>query len=99
MAITTYAAITVDSSELAMKVYEMSKAHGIKEITHIRHRLSLGSEIFTTGQISYRTMSEICRVLEDFKKIMEEYKVSAYHAFATDAFREASNRLVVLYQI
>lgn len=99
MAITTYAAITVDSSELAMKVYEMSKAHGIKEITHIRHRLSLGSEIFTTGQISYRTMSEICRVLEDFKKIMEEYKVSAYHAFATDAFREASNRLVVLDQI
>lgn len=99
MAITTYAAITVDSSELAMKVYEMSRPHGIKEITHVRHRLSLGSEIFTTGQISYRTMSEICRVLEDFKKVMEEYKVSAYHAFATDAFRDASNKLVVLDQI
>lgn len=99
MAITTYAAIDVGSSELAMKIFEVSKAHGIVEITHLRHKLSLGTEIFANGQISYKTMSEICRVLRDFKKIMGEYRVTAYHAYGTDALREASNKLVVLDQI
>lgn len=99
MAITTYAAIDVGSSELAMKIFEVSKAHGIVEITHLRHKLSLGTEIFKTGEISYKTISEICRVLQDFKKIMKEYEVSVYHAYGTEALREASNTLVVLDQI
>ena len=99
MAITTFAAIDVGSSELAMKLFEVSKAHGIVEITHLRHKLSLGTEIFETGEISYKTISEICRVLRDFKKIMKEYEVSVCHAFGTEAIREASNRLVVLDQI
>lgn len=99
MAITTYAAIDVGSGELAMKIFEVSKAHGIVELTHLRHKLSLGTEIFATGQISYKTMSEICRVLRDFKKIMGEYQVSTYHAYGTDALREASNKLILLDQI
>lgn len=99
MAITTYAAINVGSDELAMKVFELSKASGIVELSHVRHSLSLGNEIFATGQISYRTISEICRILEDFKKIMSEYRVTAYHACGTDVLREASNKLVVLDQI
>lgn len=99
MSINTYAAIDVGSGELAMKVYEVSKTHGIRELTHLRHKLSLGSEIFSNGQISYHTMSEICRVLKDFKKIMQEYQVVSYHAYGTDALREASNKLVVLDQI
>ncbi len=99
MAINTYAAIDVGSGELAMKIYEVSKAHGIRELTHLRHKMSLGSEIFSHGQVSYRTMSEICRVLRDYKKIMQEYQVSTYHAYGTDALREASNKLVLLDQI
>lgn len=99
MAINTYAAIDVGSGELAMKIYEVSKAHGIRELTHLRHKMSLGSEIFSHGQVSYQTMSEICRVLRDYKKIMQEYQVSTYHAYGTDALREASNKLVLLDQI
>ncbi len=99
MAIPTYAAIDVGSSELAMKIYEVSKTHGIVELTHLRHKISLGTDVFANGQISYKTMSEICRVMKDFKKIMEEYQVSAYHAYGTDALREASNQLILLDQI
>lgn len=99
MAITTYAAIEVGSDELAMKIFEVSKAKGIVELSHLRHKLSLGREIFAKGHISYKTISEICRVLGDFRKIMGEYQVSAYHAYGTDALREASNKLVVLDQI
>lgn len=99
MAINTYAAIDVGSSVLAMKIFEISKTHGIVEITHIRHELSLGSEVFANGLVSYKTISEMCRILKDFKNIMNEYKVVSYHAYGTDALREASNRLVVLDQI
>lgn len=99
MAITTYAAIDAGSSELAMKIFEISKTHGIVELTHLRHKLSLGSEIFTSGSISFKTTSEICRVLRDFKNIMNEYQVTACQVYGTDALREASNKLVVLDQI
>lgn len=99
MAINTYAAIHVCSSDLVMKIFEVSKAHGIVEVNHVRHKLSLGREIFANGHISYRSMSEICRILGDFKKIMREYRVTAYHAYGTDALRESSNQLVILDQI
>ena len=99
MVITTYAAIDVGSDGLSMKIYEVSKGKGIIELTHIRHKLSIGSEIFAKHQITYKTLSEICRVLKDFKKIMEEYKVTSYQAYSGDALREASNRLIVLDQI
>lgn len=99
MAITTYAAIDVGSGELAMKIFEVSKTNGIVELTHLRHKLSLGTEIFAHGHVSYKTMSEICRVLRDFKEIMREYQVTSYHAYGTDALREASNKLVLLDQI
>lgn len=99
MIITTYAAIDVGSNGLSMKIYEVSKGKGIVELTHIRHKLSIGSEIFANHQITYKTLSEICRVLKDFKKIMEEYNVTAYQAYSGDALREASNRLIVLDQI
>ncbi len=99
MAIITYAAIDIGSSELAMKIFEVSKEIGIVELTHLRHKLSLGAEVFATKQISYKTMSEICRVLRDFKLIMDEYRVTAYHAYGTDALREASNKLILFDQI
>lgn len=99
MAITTYAAIDVGSDELAMKVYELSKTNGIVELTHLRHKLSLGKEVFSKGHITYKSMSEICKVLKDFREIMEEYQVDAYQACAADALREASNKLILLDQI
>lgn len=99
MAITTYAAIDLGSGELAMKIFEVSKSNGIVELTHLRHKLSLGTEIFAHGHVSYKTMSEICQVLRDFKEIMYEYRVTSYHAYGTDALREASNKLVLLDQI
>lgn len=99
MAITTFAAIDVGSSELSMKVFEVSKGTGITEIAHIRHKLLLGAETYKTGSISYDTLSELCSVLKNFNQIMQEYQVSSYNAYATSAVREAENTLVILDQI
>lgn len=99
MAFSTYAAIDVGSGDLSMKIYEVSKLHGIHELTHVRHRLARNGETYTEGFISYQTTEEICNTLNDFKRIMEEFRVDTWQAYATSAFREASNALVVIDQI
>ena len=99
MAISTYAAIDVGSSDLSMKIYEVSKQHGIRELTHVRHRLAKNGETYTDGFISYQTTEEICNTLNDFKRIMEEFHTDSWQAYATSALREASNSLVIIDQI
>ncbi len=99
MAVKTFAAIDVGSYELAMKIFEISKKNGIREIDHIRHRIDLGADTFSTGKISYDNMDELCRVLREFTGIMETYQVNGYKAYGTSAFRETTNKVIVLDQI
>lgn len=99
MASTTFAAIDVGSSELSMKIYELSKQRGIHELTHIRHKISIGAETYTKRFISYQTINEICNTLNDFKRIMSEFGVEVSQAYATSALRESSNSLVIADQI
>ena len=42
MAVTTFAAIDVGSYEVSMKIFELSRKVGFKELTDIRYRLELG---------------------------------------------------------
>ena len=99
MASTTFAAIDVGSNELSMKIYDLSKQHGIRDLTYIRHKISLGAETYTKGFISYQTIDEICNTLNDFKRVMAEFGVENSQAYATSALREASNSLVIIDQI
>lgn len=95
----TFAAIDVGSYELAMKIYEISAKMGIKEIDHIRHRIELGTDSYHTGKISNERIDELCRILREFKEIMNSYKVDAYKAYGTSAIRETENTLIILDQI
>ncbi|MBD5445481.1 MAG: HD domain-containing protein [Lachnospiraceae bacterium] len=95
----TFAAIDVGSYELSMKILEISKQNGIKEIDYIRHRIDLGTDSFATGKISYERVDELCRVLREYKKIMEGYKAQDYKAYGTSAIREIENTVIVLDQI
>jgi Exopolyphosphatase len=99
MNITTFAAIDVGSNELSMKIYEVSKKSGIKEIDHIRHTIELGSDTYSIGKISHKLVDELCEVLVGFTKKMLEYQVVDYSACATSALREASNSILILDQI
>lgn len=99
MALITFAAIDVGSSGLSMKIFELSKQTGIVEIAHIRHKMLLGIETYQFGSISYKTMVELCTVLKDFSRIMAEYNVISYSAYATSALRESRNNPLILDQI
>ncbi|HEX3021788.1 MAG TPA: exopolyphosphatase, partial [Lachnospiraceae bacterium] len=99
MPIAIFAAIDVGSNEVSMKIFEVSKKYGIKELDHVRHTIELGSETYTNGKISHSLVNELCQVLVSFTRKMKEYRVTDYTAYATSAVREALNNLLIIDQI
>ena len=99
MSVRTFAAIDVGSYELSMKIFEVSKARGMKEIDHIRHSIDMGTETYSTGKLSYERVDELCRILREFKGIMKSYQVEDYQAYGTSAIREMRNKAILLGQI
>lgn len=99
MAVDTFAAINVGSFELELGIYEISTRSGIRQIDRMRHVISLGSETYKNGKISYGMVEELCQVLGDFSAVMKTYQVKDYRAYATSAMREARNSQIVIDQI
>ena len=99
MANSIYAAININSNDLSMKIYEISKQYGIHELTHVRRKLSLFTETYRKEFISYQTVSEICSTLNDFKRIMAGFDVDSEQVYVTSELRETQNSFVVIDQI
>jgi len=95
----TFAAISVGSFELTMKIFEFSGRNTIREIDCLSQNLDLGSETYATGTLSKEKIDELCRTLVDFKEVMKSYRVDAFRAYGTSALRETKNTLIVLDQI
>lgn len=96
MQYTLFGAIDIGSSEMELKIFELSRGKGMREIDCIRNRLELGKDTYATGKISTEKLEELCLVLNDFISIMKSYKVEAYRAYTTSAIREAKNRVILL---
>ena len=99
MAATTFAAIDVGSNEISIKIYELCKKNNIRELTHVRHIMELGSDTYTNGFISSHMIDELCDVLNDFAKIMKDFGVRDYKAYCTSSIREATNRHFLLDRV
>ncbi len=99
MSVKTFAAISVGSFELTMKLFEFSGKNTIREIDCISQNIDLGSETYATGKLSKEKIDELCRTLLDFKQVMKAYQVDAVRAYGTSALRETKNTLIVLDQI
>ena len=50
MAVTTFAAIDIGSYEVSMKIFEMSKRIGFREINDVRYQLELGRGTYAAGR-------------------------------------------------
>jgi len=99
MKICTFAATYIGSSEVSLKVYEISPKKGIKEIDYIRSRIDLGKDAYSSGRIGYELVEALCNTLADYKKIMAAYKVDAYEVYAASVLRDTQNMLFILDQI
>ncbi len=92
----TFAAIDVGSYELSMKIFDVSKRNGMKQIDHIRYGIDMGTETYTTGLLSHERVEDLCNTLKEFRKIMDSYKVEDYKAYGTSAIRETKNTAILL---
>ena len=99
MSMMMFGAIDVGSFDLELTVYQVSSKGGIRAVEHLRHSVAVGKDTYTDGMISYELIEELCRVLSDFKRVMDGYRIDEYRAYATSAFREARNNRIVLDQI
>ena len=89
-----FAAIDLGSTEITMKIAEVSKKNGISVLD-----LSIGKESYAVGKISYNLVDKICNCFEEYLRIMKSYGVDEYVCYATTAVREASNSEYIIDQI
>lgn len=94
-----FGAIDVGSHEMELKIFELSKKNGIRQIDDVIHLIDLGTDTYNDGKISFVHVAEIKRILLDFRRIMDSYGVTNCQAYATSAFRDMENATVVLRQI
>ena len=99
MSVDTFGAIDVGSDEITLTIAECSKKNGIRFIDQVTHRINLGGDTFQTGKISYEHVSELEKLLSEYRAIMDDYGVKNYKAYGTSAIREMVNRTVVLSEI
>ncbi len=94
-----FAAIELGSTEITMKIAEISKKNGISVLDTVKYDISLGKESYTVGKISYGLVDKICSCFEKYLIIMKEYGVEESVCYATTAVREASNSEYIIDQI
>ena len=99
MAVTTFAAIDIGSYEVSMKIFEMSRRIGFREINDVRYQLELGRGTYAVGRLEMETVDELCEILNDFKRMMADFGVESWRACATSSLRELKNPTIILEQI
>ena len=88
MSLKTFAAISVGSFELTMKIFEFSGKNTIREIDFLSQNIDLGSETYATGKLSKEKIDELCRTLLDFKQggLIFNYDLLGYGMMALSTF-------------
>lgn len=99
MTVTTFAAIDIGSYEVSMKIFELSKKFGFRELNDVRYSLEVGKGVYSGRKMDKEMIDILCEVLNDFKRIMADFGAEEYRACATSAFRELENPILVTEQI
>ena len=96
MVVRTFAAIDVGSTDVSMKIYEITSKRGYRQLDYVSNIIELGSDTYADGYVSQDSIEKLCEILKRFSKKMREYGVVDYKAYATSAIREAKNKMMVL---
>lgn len=96
MTVKTFAAIDVGSTDVSMKIFEITAKKGFKQLDFVSTIMELGSDTYADGYISQESIEKLCDILIHFSNKMKEYGTTDYRAYATSAVREAKNNVMVL---
>lgn len=93
------AGIYIGSYGIKMKIVEINENGQIKTIDFLKHTILLGKDTYTSGKLSFETVSKVCEILKSFKQLLREYNIKIYRVVATSAIREAENKDYIIDQI
>jgi exopolyphosphatase / guanosine-5'-triphosphate,3'-diphosphate pyrophosphatase len=96
------AVIDVGTTSLRMAVAQIGESGRIRTLETLSQAVTIGKDTFTGGNIRRDTIEAGVRALRDYRKVLEQYRItdpSAIRVVATSAVREAQNRLAFLDRV
>jgi exopolyphosphatase/guanosine-5'-triphosphate,3'-diphosphate pyrophosphatase len=97
-----FAVIDVGATALRMEIAELTESGEIHTVEQLYHAVHLGKDTFNLRRIQQSTIEECVSILKNYRRVMEEYGVTApsqIRAVATSSVREAANRDTFLDRI
>lgn len=96
------AVIEIGTSAIRMAIGETDGSSRVRMLEQLVRGVSLGKDTFTRREIKRSTLQQCIRVLQSYRRKLEEYQCSNpqhIRVVATSAVREATNRLAFLDSI
>jgi Exopolyphosphatase len=91
-----FAAVDIGSYSTKMKIAEAFQDGSVNTLESPKRYMNLGKDTFTTGKIRHEQVEDICNILKNFKKLMNEYGAEKHMIVSTSALREAVNCYYIL---
>ena len=63
MAYKTFAAIDVGSTDVTMKIFEVTAKKGYRQLDYVSNIIELGSDTYADGYISQESVEKLCDIL------------------------------------
>ena len=92
----TFGIIHIGSIHTSMAIVKYHSPTQIEVIDSANKELPLGEEVFRTHRLSYASIHALSTILQGFRQLLLDYRVSEVYPIATTVVREAENRLGIL---
>jgi len=86
-----FAVIDVGSNAMRCQVAVVDHPKHYRVLEQERQPVRLGRDVFSTGKLNPQSADAALKVLADFKKLADRFRVKAIRAVGTSALREASD--------
>ncbi|HJB37147.1 MAG TPA: phosphatase, partial [Candidatus Acutalibacter ornithocaccae] len=92
------AVIEIGSNNVRMRVSQWAKGT-VATLDRLEYPVSLGHDVFSSGDISFDSLRELSSVLSKFTAALRSYNIEKPKVISCTALREAKNRALVVDQL
>ncbi len=91
--------VDVGAHSIRLDIFEVTAGGRIDLLESLSRSVNLGHDVFRYGSVSPENLARLSRVMSDFSRKLDEYRVQVFRVVATSAIREAFNRELVVNRI
>jgi exopolyphosphatase/guanosine-5'-triphosphate,3'-diphosphate pyrophosphatase len=93
------AGIDIGSTAIRMAVAEVLPEFGVRTVEELNQPVATGADTYRHGRILPGTLRSICRIIENFLVLLDDYGVERRRAVSSSSVREARNNEIVIDRI